>query len=98
MKKQKQKRQVIKEWLHNKMHESIKLVGEKLKSKIKGHYIYYGINGNYKSLMLFYKYIKYTWYKVLRKRGQKRPIKYLDFLRIWKYLEIPEPKIYVNIW
>lgn len=97
-KKLKQKRQNVKKWLHEKMHEPITLVGESIKKKIIGHYAYYGISGNYKALCLFYKYIKYTWYKVLGKRGQKNKIKYLDFLRIWRWLKIPEPKIYVNIW
>lgn len=97
-KKLKLKKQNAKKWLRDKIHENIIIVGESLKKKVIGHYAYYGINGNYKSLVLFYKYIKYTWFKELRKRGQKNKINYLDFLRIWKYLKIPEPKIYVNIW
>ena len=97
-KKMKQKKESVKTWLHNKMHEPIVLVGEAIKKKIIGHYAYYGINGNYGSLLEFYKYVKYIWFRTLRKKGQKNKIKYLDFLRIWKYLEIPEPKIYINIW
>ena len=80
------------------MHDLIAVVGESIKKKIVGHYAYYGINGNYISLKCFYKYIKYTWYHTLRKRGQKHPIRYLDFLRIWRWLKVPEPRIYVNIW
>ena len=97
-KKLKQKRTNVKKWLHEKMHEPIITTGESIKRKLIGHYAYYGVNGNYSSLVGYYKYIKYTWFKVLRKRGQKKPIKYLDFLRIWKFMEIPEAKIYVNIW
>ena len=97
-KKLKQKRQNVKKWLHERMHEPIIPTGITLAKKVRGHYTYYGINGNHKSLVQFYKYVKYTWFRVLRKRGQKHKIKYKDFLRIWKYLEIPEPKIYVNIW
>lgn len=74
------------------MHEPILEVGISIRKKIIGHYAYYGINGNYTSLL------KYTWYHTLRKRGQKNKIKYLDFLRIWNYLDIPTPKICVNIW
>lgn len=80
------------------MHEPILEVGASIRKKIIGHYAYYGINGNYSSLLKYYKYLKYTWYHTLRKRGQKNKIKYLDFLRIWNYLNIPTPKIYVNIW
>ena len=97
-KRLKQKFEVAKKWLHDKMHEPIIEVGKSIKRKIIGHYTYYGINGNYSSLLKFYKYMKYTWYRVLRKRGQKNKIKYIDFLRIWQYLEIPMPEIYVNIW
>lgn len=97
-KKLKQKFEVAKKWLHDKMHEPMIEVGKSIKRKIIGHYAYYGINGNYTSLLKFYKYMKYTWYRVLRKRSQRNKIKYIDFLRIWQYLEIPKPKIYVNIW
>lgn len=97
-KKLKQKFEVAKKWLHDKMHAPLIEVGLSIRKKIIGHYAYYGINGNYRSLVKFYKYIKYTWYYTLRKRGQKNKIKYLDYLRIWNYLEIPKPKIYINIW
>ena len=97
-KKLKQKRLNVKKWLHEKMHEPIITTGESIKRKLIGHYAYYGVNGNYSSLVGFYKYIKYTWFRALRKRGQKKPIEYSDFLRIWRFLEIPEAKIYVNIW
>lgn len=97
-KKLKQKFEVAKKWLHDRMHEPIIEVGISIRKKIIGHYAYYGINGNYSSLLRYYKYLKYTWYHTLRKRGQKNKIKYLDFLRIWNYLDIPTPKIYVNIW
>ncbi len=97
-KKMKQKRQNAKKWLYENMHNPIPIVGEKLKRKIIGHYIYYGINGNYRALEIFYNYIKDTWFRTLRKRGQKGKIKHKDFERIWKWLDIPSPKVYVNIW
>ena len=56
-KKMKQKRENVKKWLCDKMHEPIAIVGESLKRKVLGHYAYYGINGNYKALVLYYKYL-----------------------------------------
>lgn len=97
-KKLKQKKQNVKKWLCEKMHAPILEVGETLKKKITGHYTYYGISGNYMAILGFYKYIKYTWFNTLKKRGQKNKIKYQDFLRIWNWLKIPEPRLYVNIW
>ena len=96
--KLKQKIEIAKKWLHDNMHKPILETGLSIKKKIIGHYAYYGVNGNYKSLLKYYKYIKYMWYYTLRKRGQKNQIKYIDFQRIWNYLDIPRPKIYVNIW
>ena len=97
-KKMKQKKEAIKKFLYEHMHELILDVGETIRRKMIGHYTYYGINGNYVQLSKFYKYVKYTWFYTLRKRGQRNKIKYSDFLRIWTHLNIPTPKIYVNIW
>ena len=97
-KKMKQKKEAIKKFLYEHMHDLILEVGEIIKKKMIGHYTYYGINGNYVQLSKFYKYVKYTWFYTLRKRGQRNKIKYSDFLRIWTHLNIPTPKIYVNIW
>ena len=88
----------IKTWLNENMHKPIWEILQKIRIKIIGHYNYYGINGNYKCLRKYYEYIKETYYRILRKRGQKNPIKYKDYLRIWNAGNIPLPKISVNIW
>ena len=97
-KKLKQKKEAVKKFLHENMHKPILDVGEKIRKKIIGHYTYYGINGNFSQIMKFYLYMKDEWYRVLRKRGQKNKIKYADYIRIWNYLQIPFPSIYVNVW
>ena len=97
-KKLKQKKENAKQWLENNMHENIIEILEKLKLKLIGHYRYYGINGNYKWLLKFYKYIKYAYYRILRKRGQKHPIPYERYIYYWRTMEMPAPVICVNIW
>ncbi len=61
-KKLKQKFEVIKKRLHENMHEPILEVGLSIRKKIIGHYAYYGVNGNYSSLIKYYKYLKYVLY------------------------------------
>lgn len=95
--KLKTKRKIAKQWLYDNMHTSIGDTMKKLNRKLIGHYNYYGINGNYSSIVKFWKYCKYQYFKTLKRRGQKKPIKYLDFLRIWKYY-ITEPTIKTDIW
>ena len=97
-KKMKKCRMNIKEWLKEKMHEPINETMEKIIKKLRGHFNYYGINGNTKQLKAFYHYVRYSYYRILRRRGQKHPIKYEDFNRIWNYYKTPKIKIYKNIW
>ena len=97
-KKMKKSKMKMKQWLKENMHKATWEILQKIRIKMIGHYNYYGINGNYKSLAKYYKYVKYTYYRILRRRGQKHPIKYKDYLRIWNASNIPLPRICVNIW
>ena len=97
-KKMKQKKENARKWLKDNMHEDIMIVLERIKLKLQGHYNYYGINGNYHDLCKFYKYIKYAYYSVLRKRGQVHPIPKKRYNFYWYFMKIPEPKVCVNIW
>ena len=96
-KKLKVKRANAKEWIKTHMHDPLAELLKSLNRKLIGHYNYYGINGNWESLVKFYKYIKYTIYKWLNRRDQKGKMRYEHFLRIWKYY-IQEPKVKVDIW
>ena len=91
-------KQNMKKYLHENMHKPVSSVMNMLVSKIRGHFNYYGINGNFKNLQKYIKYVKYSYYRILRRRGQKHPIKYIDFLRIWNGWDMPKVKIYKNIW
>ena len=97
-KKMEAKKQNVKEWLkeniHGKPSDTIKLLNKKL----VGHYRYYGISGNYMGLVKFYRYIRIALYKALTRRSQRA---YLTWRRYRKLLEkhpIAKPRIYVNIW
>ena len=96
-KKLKLKRATIKAWIKEHMHDPLAELCKRINRKIVGHYNYYGINGNYDSLIKFYKYVKYTLYKRLNRRDQKGEMKYNDFLRIWQYY-VSKPSIKVDIW
>ena len=97
MKKLKMKKQAVKAWLREHMHEPIAPTIETLNRKLQGHVNFYGINGNFKLIEHFFKYAKETYIRVLRARGQKRPIKWDVFKRIWDYY-IKPPKLAVDIW
>lgn len=98
MKKLKQKKQNVKDWLKTQRDNDIISMIDKLNKKIIGHYRYYGISGNFKGLMKFYKFIVLAVYKMLTRRSQRN---YLNFERYYKLISkypILKPKLYVNIW
>lgn len=96
-KKLKAKRQAVKTWLKERMHAPLATTFESLNRKLQGHVNYYGISGNSKMLANFFTYVQEAFMRVLRARGQKHPIKWGDFRRMWNYY-IKPPKIRVNIW
>jgi len=96
-KKLKAKRQEAKAWLHSRMHTPISETMKRIQLSLQGHVNYYGVNGNFAQIIKFWKYVKYEYYRVLNKRHQKRSMKYLDYLRIWKFY-VKEPHLKVDLW
>jgi len=96
-KKLKVKRQVVKEWLKEHMHAPVARTFQNLNRKLQGHVNYYGINGNSKMVANFFLYVKTAFIRVLRARGQKHPIKWTNFNRMWDFY-IKPPKVSVMIW
>ena len=96
-KKLKAKRQAAKAWLREQMHKPVAETMQLIASAIRGHCNYYGVNGNFHAIQSFWKYLKYTTYRVLNRRHQKRSMKYDKFLRIWNYY-VKEPHLTTDIW
>ena len=96
-KKLKAKKQAAKKWLHDNMHKPIAQTMQQIERALQGHFNYYGVSGNLKQIYKFWKYVKYSCYKVLNKRHQKRSLKYRDYLRIWNFY-ITEPHLTKDIW
>lgn len=96
-KKKKAKKQSMKIWLKENMHENLVDVIERLNKKLIGMYAYYGINGMYKDLLALYKYVKYKLYKTMTRRSQKK-IKVSKYKLILERIPIVKPRIYQQIW
>ena len=79
------------------MHKPIANTMQTIERALQGHFNYYGVNGNLAQIYKFWKYVKYTYYKVLNKRHQKRSMRYKTYLRIWDYY-VTEPHLTKDIW
>jgi len=61
----------IRAWCKEHMHDPTRKQWEKLCSKLRGHYQYYGIIGNYKSMEVFYEHTIEVWRRAINRRNSK---------------------------
>ena len=69
-----------------------------LVAKIRGHYEYYGISGNYASLRAFYKQSCKLAYKWINRRSQKKSMNWKQFMEYLEQFPLPRPEIKHNIY
>jgi RNA-directed DNA polymerase len=82
-------------WCKENRHEKLGLQHEKLCSKIRGHYNYYGVNGNYGMLSKYLLNVERIWKKWLARRDRKRKLNWEKMKR--KILEnFPLPRPYIK--
>jgi group II intron reverse transcriptase/maturase len=64
-----------------------------LAAKLRGHYNYYGIGGNLRSLQIIGYRTMWLAYRWINQRSQKRSYNVEQYLRWLKYHPLPEPRI-----
>lgn len=96
-KKLKAKRRAARAWLKEHMHRPVAETMQTIAAILRGHCNYYGVSGNFHAIQSFWKYLKYSTYRVLNRRHQKRSMKYDRFLRIWNHY-VKEPHLTTDIW
>ena len=79
-------------------HEPIAVQHKALVSRIRGHFGYFGVNENQKSLKSLVYWSKRAWHKWLNRRSQRSRLNWKRFLDLYKDYPFPNPKVYVNIW
>ena len=64
-----------------------------LKSKLTGHYNYFGISGNYHCLQKFYGQVFSTVFKWINRRSQKKSMSFDQYLNYLQWNPLPTPRI-----
>jgi RNA-directed DNA polymerase len=96
--KMKAKKLNVKNWLKENMHKKASDTIQLLNRKLIGHYAYYGISGNFESLLKFYKFVRIALYKILTRRSQRQWITPKRYRMLLENFPIMKPKLYVDIW
>jgi group II intron reverse transcriptase/maturase len=92
------KHQSVKEWLWYNMHEQLSDTIKALNRKLRGHYAYYGISGNFIGIRNFYEFVVKAVYKVANRRSQRKSLTWTRYERLLEKFPILKPRLYVNIW
>jgi group II intron reverse transcriptase/maturase len=89
----------LNDWCRRHRHQPLKDQHAKLARSLRGHYGYFGVNGNIRSLKQVLQRAKRIWLFWLRRRSQRG--RRLTWERFSKYLgrfALPTPRIAVRIW
>ena len=80
-------------WCRNNRHVPIQEQYRILCSKLRGHYQYYGIRGNIRSMQKLLHRVQRMWKYWLSRRSHKGYMNWDKFVKFQKYLPLPTPKI-----
>ena len=69
-----------------------------LTRRIRGHFNYFGVNGNHRSLSMLRNKLERSWFRWLRRRSQRTRMTWERFRSIMKDFPLPPVKVYKNLW
>ena len=84
----------IKEWCRRWRHLPVRVQATQLGSKLRGHYQYYGLTGNWAALARLYWQVKHVWHKWLSRRSQRAYLNWEAFNRLLTHHPLPPPRAY----
>jgi group II intron reverse transcriptase/maturase len=93
-----QKLNAIAKWCRAHRHEPVGEQRATLSRKLNGHYNYYGLTHNYRSLKCFYRGVCRIWRKWLNRRSRKRDLNWDQFNRLLKRHPLPLPRIVHSVY
>ncbi|PYX49615.1 MAG: group II intron reverse transcriptase/maturase [Acidobacteria bacterium] len=84
----------IGDWCKENRHEPVAEQHKTLSTKLRGHYEYYGVRGNFKMLEVAYEHTRMMWKKWLRRRNSKDRMGWDKFAqRVEQAFVLPLPRI-----
>ena len=86
------------DWCRRHRHLSVAVQHKALKRRIQGHFNYFGVSGNFNSLLRVVEQVRRAWYKWLCRRSQRKRLTWERFADLLRDFPLPEPRITVRIW
>ncbi len=83
----------LRELMRNIRHYRIREQADEINQVVRGHYAYYGLGGNHRSLWKIYNFVESYWHKMLCSRSWKSYIPWDKFNVIKERYPIQKPKL-----
>lgn len=80
-------------WCRENRHEPVRWQHQVLTQKLRGHFGYYGITGNYEAIKRFYHEVRRVWRKWLNRRSQRARMSWDRMEALLERYPLPEPRI-----
>ncbi len=81
-------------WCKAHRHDPLPYQQQMLNSKLRGHYNYYGITPNSRSITNFWEQVKRIWMKWLNRRSRTPHLNWIKFNLLLKRYPLEKPRIY----
>ena len=91
-------KQAIYDWCRRHRHQPVEAQHAALSRRLRGHFNYFGVNGNFQSLLQLVGATKRAWYKWLCRRSQRKRLTWERFTDFLRQRPLPRPRIMVRIW
>jgi len=80
-------------WIRNNRHKPIRELITELNRKLQGHYSYYGITFNGRSLLHYYHNVRRLLFKWMNRKGGKKPLNWEKYQGILNHYKLLQPRI-----
>jgi group II intron reverse transcriptase/maturase len=90
--------QAVYAWCRSQRHQVVIVQHAGLRSRLQGHFNYFGVNGNLGSLARLLYHARRAWHKWLNRRSQRARLSWERFLDFLQTYPLPRLRVMVQIW
>lgn len=88
----------IREWCRKNLHLPVEEQRQALNRKLQGHYGYYGLTHNARSLRLLYEQVRRIWHQWLGRRSGRNDLNWDAYPRLLTGHPLASPRIIHNLY
>jgi group II intron reverse transcriptase/maturase len=85
-------------WCRRHRHLPVREQHAALVRRVRGHFNYFGVSGNFRSLLVFVQGVRQAWLKWLRRRSNRGRLHGERVVQFFERYPLPRPRITVRIW